>query len=116
MSNFTLVSPQLSHNARYYWRVQTTNAAGPGPWSNPFRFTTSIALPSAPTTDRWLNGLTNEQIREVIYLTLSWKEEVDPPTDFQIGGDPRGKRAKLEIHLSPTPIRLVDFYAPPTVA
>ena len=50
------------------------------------------------------------------YLVESLSIELDPPTDFQIGGDPRGKRAKLEIHLSPTPIRLVDFYAPPTVA
>jgi diacylglycerol kinase family enzyme len=50
------------------------------------------------------------------YLVESMSIELDPPTDFQIGGDPRGKRAKLEIDLSPTPIRLVDFYAPPTVA
>jgi diacylglycerol kinase family enzyme len=49
------------------------------------------------------------------YLVESMSIELDPPTDFQIGGDPRGKRAKLEITLSPTPIRLVDFYAPPTV-
>ena len=50
------------------------------------------------------------------YLVESLSIELDPPTDFQIGGDPRGKRAKLEITLSPTPIRLVDFYAPPSVA
>ncbi len=50
------------------------------------------------------------------YLVESMSIELDPPTDFQIGGDPRGKRAKLEVHLSPTPIQLVDFYAPPTVA
>ena len=49
------------------------------------------------------------------YLVESMSIELDPPTDFQIGGDPRGKRSKLEISLSPTPIRLVDFYAPPTV-
>ena len=49
------------------------------------------------------------------YLVESLSIELDPPTDFQIGGDPRGKRAKLEITLSPTPIRLVDFYAPPSV-
>lgn len=50
------------------------------------------------------------------YLVESLSIELDPPTDFQIGGDPRGKRAKLEISLSPTPIQLVDFYAPPSVA
>jgi len=43
------------------------------------------------------------------YLVESLSIELDPPTDFQIGGDPRGKRAKLEISLSPTPIQLVDF-------
>ena len=30
----------------------------------------------------WLLGVTDEQLREIIYLTLSWKEEVDPPHDF----------------------------------
>jgi diacylglycerol kinase family enzyme len=49
------------------------------------------------------------------YLVESLSIELDPPTDFQIGGDPRGKRGKLELTLSPTPIQLVDFYAPPSV-
>ncbi|HEX6275596.1 MAG TPA: diacylglycerol kinase family protein [Polyangiaceae bacterium] len=39
--------------------------------------------------------------------------ELDPPAPFQIGGDPRGERAKVIVELSPTPIELVDFYAPP---
>jgi diacylglycerol kinase family enzyme len=50
------------------------------------------------------------------YLVESMSIELDPPTDFQIGGDPRGKRSKLEVSLSATAIRLVDFYAPPSVA
>ncbi len=49
------------------------------------------------------------------YLVESLSIELDPPTDFQIGGDPRGKRGKLEITLSPTPIQLVDFYSPPSI-
>jgi diacylglycerol kinase family enzyme len=49
------------------------------------------------------------------YLVESMSIELDPPTDFQIGGDPRGKRAKLDVTLSPAAIRLVDFYAPPSV-
>ena len=36
------------------------------------------------------------------------------PTGFQSGGDPRGERAVVEAVLSPTPVRLVDFYAPPS--
>jgi diacylglycerol kinase family enzyme len=49
------------------------------------------------------------------YLVESMSIELDPPTDFQIGGDPRGKRSRVDIVLSPTAIRLVDFYAPPSV-
>ncbi|HEY3494202.1 MAG TPA: diacylglycerol kinase family protein [Polyangiaceae bacterium] len=39
--------------------------------------------------------------------------ELDPPAPFQVGGDPRGDRARADVRLSPTPIELVDFYAPP---
>jgi diacylglycerol kinase family enzyme len=39
--------------------------------------------------------------------------ETTPETEFQIGGDPKGKRKKVRVRLSPDPIRLVDFYAPP---
>jgi len=39
--------------------------------------------------------------------------ETDPETEFQIGGDPVGKRSQVRLRLSPEPIRLVDFYAPP---
>jgi diacylglycerol kinase family enzyme len=42
--------------------------------------------------------------------------EFDPPTPFQIGGDARGERAHVRAVLSPTTIRLVDFYAPPSAA
>lgn len=47
------------------------------------------------------------------YLVEDIDIEVDPETDFQIGGDPQGKRNKVNVRLSPDPIRLVDFYAPP---
>jgi diacylglycerol kinase family enzyme len=39
--------------------------------------------------------------------------ETVPETEFQIGGDPKGKRKKVRMRLAPDPIRLVDFYAPP---
>ena len=42
--------------------------------------------------------------------------EVDPVSDFQIAGDPRGPRSSISALLSPQPIQLVDFYAPPNVA
>lgn len=47
------------------------------------------------------------------YLVDAVRLECDPPTPFQIGGDPRGTRAVVEARVSPTPIRLVDYYAPP---
>jgi hypothetical protein len=50
------------------------------------------------------------------YLVDDVRIEFDPPTPFQIGGDPRGERSSVRFHLSPTPIRLVDFYAPPSAA
>lgn len=49
------------------------------------------------------------------YLVEAITVEVDPDTDFQIAGDPRGKRRTISALLSPTPIKLVDFYAPPNV-
>jgi diacylglycerol kinase family enzyme len=47
------------------------------------------------------------------YLVEDISIETDPETDFQIGGDPQGKRREVRMRLSPEPIRLVDFYAPP---
>jgi diacylglycerol kinase family enzyme len=39
--------------------------------------------------------------------------EFEPKAPFQVGGDARGERDRLEVGLCPTPIELVDFYAPP---
>lgn len=50
------------------------------------------------------------------YLVEAVTFELDPPTPFQIGGDPRGERARVQAVLSPTAIRLVDFYSPPSKA
>ena len=47
------------------------------------------------------------------YLVEKVAIETDPATEFQIGGDPVGKRRRVHLELSPEPIRLVDFYAPP---
>jgi diacylglycerol kinase family enzyme len=50
------------------------------------------------------------------YLVEAVTFELDPPTPFQIGGDSRGERERVQAVLSPTTIRLVDFYAPPSAA
>lgn len=49
------------------------------------------------------------------YLVESVDIEIDPATPFQVGGDPQGERSKLRVELCPTPIQLVDLYAPPSV-
>jgi hypothetical protein len=38
--------------------------------------------------------------------------ELDPPTNFQIGGDIIGARSKVRARLT-DPVPVVDFYAPP---
>jgi diacylglycerol kinase family enzyme len=50
------------------------------------------------------------------YLVDRVSIEMDPASPFQIGGDVQGARAGAEIALSPEPIRLVDFYAPPSAS
>jgi diacylglycerol kinase family enzyme len=47
------------------------------------------------------------------YLVEKVDIELDPASPFQIGGDSRGERSRIVVELSPTPIELVDFYAPP---
>jgi len=50
------------------------------------------------------------------YLVEAVVIEMDPPTVFQIGGDPQGERTRVSAHVSAEPIRLVDFYAPPSAS
>lgn len=50
------------------------------------------------------------------YLVDAITIEMDPPTVFQIGGDPIGEQTKMSVRLSPEVIRLVDFYAPPSAS
>ncbi|MDX2054336.1 MAG: diacylglycerol kinase family protein [Polyangiaceae bacterium] len=40
--------------------------------------------------------------------------EMDPPTAFQIGGDPHGKRSEVIAGLMPETVRIVDYYSPPS--
>ncbi len=48
------------------------------------------------------------------YLVSHVRIEVDPATALQVGGDVIGERSVVEVKLSDSPIRLVDFYAPPS--
>jgi diacylglycerol kinase family enzyme len=49
------------------------------------------------------------------FLVESVAFELDPPAPFQVGGDPRGERARADVRLSP-PLVLVVVYAPPRAA
>ncbi|MCC6214307.1 MAG: hypothetical protein IT376_05530 [Polyangiaceae bacterium] len=48
------------------------------------------------------------------YLVEAVRIESSPESPFQIGGDPQGVRAAVELRLTPEPIRLVDHYSPPS--
>ena len=60
----------------------------------------------------WRGEYHNPKIIED-FLVEDVSIEVDPPTPFQIGGDPHGTRPSARMRLSPDPVELVDFYAPP---
>lgn len=50
------------------------------------------------------------------FLVESVEIEMEPEVAFQIGGDSRGLRRRVEARLCPEPIELVDMYAPPSIA
>lgn len=76
--------PPLSHNARYYWRVETTNAAGTGPWSAIFHFTTSIAVPSPPTLVSPPNNAQNVSLTPALH----WRDDITVITyQMQLSAD-----------------------------
>lgn len=47
-SVFIIPGGALSGTTQYWWRVNATNSAGQGPWSNAWSFTTGVAPPAAP--------------------------------------------------------------------
>ena len=53
-----------------------------------------------------LEGAVREPRDLFDYLVERVSIETDPETEFQIGGDPGGKRCKVRVGLSPEPIRL----------
>lgn len=50
------------------------------------------------------------------YLVESVEIEADPATALQVGGDYMGERSRVEASLTAEPIRLVDFYSPPSAS
>lgn len=78
-SEFLLNSPPLSHNFRYYWRVNTTNEAGTGPWSARFTFTTISGPPAPPVLLSPPNNATGVSLTPL----LDWNEDISV-TDYQL--------------------------------
>lgn len=50
------------------------------------------------------------------FLVQDVEIEMSEPTPLQIGGDVQGERSNVRVNLFARPIRLVDFYAPPSGA
>lgn len=48
------------------------------------------------------------------FLVDAVELEMDPPTPLQVGGDLIGERSTVHAALTTEPIRLVDFYSPPS--
>lgn len=71
-SFLNLTNPQLHNNFRYYWRVQAVNAAGTGPWSVRFNFTTVFGTPAAPV----LISPANNAVDISLTPQLDWVEDI----------------------------------------
>lgn len=68
ISQYQVSSGLLQNNVKYYWRIQTTNSIGTGPWSSIWNFTTALAPPPAPI----LLSPPNDSINISLTPTLDW--------------------------------------------
>jgi photosystem II stability/assembly factor-like uncharacterized protein len=71
-SQLALTTDTLLNNSRYYWRVNATNFAGTGNWSNFFRFTTEISIPAPPQLFLPPDGAVNVSLTPL----LLWREDI----------------------------------------
>lgn len=78
-SFLNLVSPQLQNNFRYYWRVNATNIAGTGEWSEVHDFTTVLGMPAAPGLLLPVNFATGVSLTPL----LDWVEDISA-TSYQV--------------------------------
>ncbi|HMQ99156.1 MAG TPA: T9SS type A sorting domain-containing protein, partial [Ignavibacteria bacterium] len=70
-SQYNVPGGILSNNTTYYWRVNATNNAGTGPYSQVWHFHTVISPPvAAPTLLAPPNGAVNQPLN----LTLDWND------------------------------------------
>lgn len=70
-SQYNVPGGILNNNTTYYWRVNATNNAGTGPYSQVWRFRTVTSPPvAAPTLLAPPNGSVNQPVN----LTLDWND------------------------------------------
>jgi photosystem II stability/assembly factor-like uncharacterized protein len=70
-SQYNVPGGVLNNNTRYFWRVNASNNAGTGPYSQVWDFNTVISPPvAAPTLLAPTNGATNQPLN----LTLDWND------------------------------------------
>jgi photosystem II stability/assembly factor-like uncharacterized protein len=74
--SFLPLSTPLFPNFKYYWRVNATNAAGTGPWSQKFNFITQSGPPAAPILFYPSNGAIGINLTP----TLDWIEDYSVTT------------------------------------
>ncbi len=83
----------------------------------PDRMSLRLSMVSVPQFIRNFRAIWNGELQDPKIITDFMVEdirvEMDPPTPFQIGGDPYGTLSSARLRLSREPIQLVDFYAPP---
>lgn len=70
------VASGLANGVTYFWRVQARSIAGISPFSDPWRFTTVVAAPLAPTLVMPANGATGVEVG----TNLVWNSTIDAST------------------------------------
>jgi HD superfamily phosphohydrolase len=56
--------------------------AGPRLYEMLFSESSDLAKVFSDTTEPWLQGIANSEIRQLVYLILSWKDDIDAPCGF----------------------------------
>jgi hypothetical protein len=80
-------STALSSGGTYYWRSRAKNAAGEGPWSAVWKFSTLAGLPAAPVLISPSNDTTNMNTSAILRWTsvggaLSYDADISLKIDF----------------------------------
>lgn len=97
LSQITIPVGILNNFTKYYWRVQTTNSLGTGPWSNIWNFTTVLSIPASPVLLSPLNGAQNVSLSPI----LDWDDNPYSTYRLQVSTDSIFNTGNLLINLAP---------------